>query len=149
MGVSPSTTSHSDRVLKRFPSHTQRGTTVLRVCLTLSIGFMGIGIPQRNTPAQNWIVQAYEQGLIPAPAYSLILGRDRSGSGFTDGSLLVIGGYDTDLLEGAIVSFPLHGASHFQIAMSAVIINGETITRADGKPMQAIIDVSCIHTSIN
>jgi len=123
--------------------------TVLPVFLTHSIGFMGIGMPQRNTPAQNWIVQAYEQGLIPAPAYSLILGRDQSGSGLTDGSLLVIGGFDNDFVEGKIVSFPLHGASHFQIAMSAVIINGETIKRADGKPMRAIIDVSCIHDSID
>ena len=118
--------------------------TVLRAFLTYSIGIMGIGIPQPHTPAQNWIVQAYEQGLIPAPAYSLILGRKQSGSGFTDGSLLVIGGYDADLLEGSIVSFPCDGASHFQIAMDAVIINGQTIKRSDGKPMQAIIDVSCI-----
>jgi hypothetical protein len=109
-----------------------------------SIGVIGIGIPDPKSPAQNWIVQAYDQGLIPAPAYSLVLGRTQpSSTGFTDGSLLVIGGYDTDLVQGDIATFACSGSTHFQIALDAIILNGVTIMRSDGKPMRAIIDVHC------
>src|SRR5271170_6102058 len=106
-----------------------------------SIGIMGIGFPQPNNPAPSWIVEAYQRSLIPAPVYSLALGRIQP-NGVNDGSLIVIGGYDEDLVQGPINYIKCSGSVHFQIPLDAIIVHGETIKRADGRPMQAIIDVT-------
>jgi hypothetical protein len=89
---------------------------------------------------QSWIKEAYSRSLIPAPAFSLTLGRYLS-EGVSDGSLLVIGGYDTDLVDGSITWVHCSGTTHVQIPLDGIVINGMTIKRSDGLPMEAIIDV--------
>ena len=108
-------------------------------CLMNSIGIIGLGFSDPNAPGQPWIAEAYYRSLIPAPVYSLTLGRYQSTD--TDGSLMVIGGYDEDLVEGPITWIKCSGSIHFQIPLDGIIVNGETIKRSDNLPMQAIIDV--------
>lgn len=105
-----------------------------------SIGIIGLGIPQQNNAGQSWILEAYQRSLIPSPAYSLTLGRYQS-QGTTDGSLMVIGGYDEDLVDGSITWITCSGSTHVQIPLDGVIVNGVTIKRSDSLPMQAIVDV--------
>jgi len=101
---------------------------------------MGIGFPDKYDAGTNWIAEAYRRSLIPAPAYSLILGRYQS-STITDGSLLILGGYDESLVNGDINWVPCSASFHVQIPLDAIIVNNHTIKRVDGRPMQAIIDV--------
>jgi Eukaryotic aspartyl protease len=84
-------------------------------------------------------VEAYDRSLIPAPAYSLSLGR--YGDESSSGSLMVVGGYDADLVDGDINWIKCTGDAHLQIPMDGIIVNGVTIQRNDSEPMQAIIDV--------
>ena len=105
-----------------------------------SIGILGVGFPDESTHGQSWIAEAYRRSLIPAPVYALTLGRYQS-KDITDGSLMVIGGYDQDLVDGPITWIKCSGSIHFQIPMDGVIVNGQTIKRADNRPMEAIIDV--------
>jgi Eukaryotic aspartyl protease len=86
-------------------------------------------------------VEAYQRSLIPAPVFSLALGRYLQTAGVTHGSLMVIGGYDEDLVDGDINFISCSGDLHPQIPMDGIIVNGKTLKRADGKPMEAIIDV--------
>lgn len=105
-----------------------------------SIGIIGVGFPHPEIPGQNWIAEAYHRSLIPAPVYSLVLGRYQPAD-LTDGSLMIIGGYDEDLVDGPLTWVPCSGTSHAQIPLDGIIVNGQTIKRADNRPMQAIIDV--------
>lgn len=106
-----------------------------------SVGIIGVGFPNAGTNGQSWIAEAYYRSLIPAPVFSLTLGRFQS-KGVTDGSLMVIGGYDQDLVDGSITWIKCSGSLHFQIPMDGIIFNGQTMKRADNLPMQAIIDVA-------
>jgi Eukaryotic aspartyl protease len=54
---------------------------------------------------------------------------------------MVIGGYDEDLVDGAINWVPCSATVHVQVPLDGIIINGYTIQRSDNFPMQAIIDV--------
>jgi len=105
----------------------------------MSIGILGIGFPQSDVPVQSWIIEAYDRALIPAPVYMLALGRYNSDN--TDGSVLVIGGYDESLVQGDLNWISCSGDFHVQIPMDGVIVNDYTVVRQDGAPMQAIIDV--------
>ena len=105
-----------------------------------SIGILGIGFPQSNVPVQSWIVEAYDRSLIPAPVYMLALGRYDSNEE-TDGSVLVIGGYDESLIQGELNWISCSANFHVQIPMDGVIVNDYTVVRGDGAPMQAIVDV--------
>jgi cathepsin D len=106
-----------------------------------SIGIIGIGFPHSSV-APSWIVEAYRRSLIPAPAYALSLGRysDKISGQSSDGSLMVIGGYDQDLVNGTINWINCSAAVHPQIPLDGIIVNGNTIKRVDNRPMQAIID---------
>lgn len=106
-----------------------------------SVGIIGLGFPEAQIPGQNWISEAYHRSLIPAPVYSLILGRYRPPD-LTDGSLLVIGGYDEDLVDGELTWINCSSSVRTQIPLDAIIVNGKTIKRVDNRPMEAIIDVS-------
>lgn len=106
----------------------------------ISIGIIGIAFPDPESPAGSWVIEAYQKSLIPSPSYSLILGRYQS-KGITDGSLLVVGGYDEDLVQGSINWIPTSGSIHVQVPMGGVIVNGFTIKKVDNTPMEAIIDV--------
>ena len=88
-------------------------------------------------------MEAYQRSLIPAPAFSLYFGRysDFVSGQRTDGNLMVIGGYDQDLVDGEINWIRCSGTKHPQIPMDAIIVNGRTLKRRDAQPMQAIIDV--------
>src|SRR2546430_10726651 len=95
-----------------------------------SIGIIGIGFPHgSNAPAPSWIVEAYRRSIIPAPAYSLSLGRyaDQVSGASTDGSLMVIGGYDSDLVDGTINWINCSSSVHPQIPLDGLIVNGNTI----------------------
>jgi hypothetical protein len=112
-----------------------------------SVGLLGVGFsdPQFGT-ASSWILEAYQRELIPSPVYSLTLGRYDSNtlsedSTLTEGSLMVIGGYDEEQVNGAINWIHTSGNIHVQVPMEGLIINGVTLVREDGLPMQAIIDV--------
>jgi hypothetical protein len=120
---------------------TRKGDPVLSQSTDHSVGIIGLGFPRFETPAQNWISEAYHQSLIPAPVYSLILGRYQPPD-LTDGSLLVIGGYDSDLVEGELTWINCSASNVNQIPLDAIIVNGETVKRVDNRPMEAIIDVS-------
>jgi len=106
-----------------------------------SIGILGVGFSQPSSPTNSWILEAYGRDLIPAPVYSLTLGRFDS-KGLTDGSLMVIGGYDEDQINGPINWIHTSGNIHVQVPMDGIILNGVTIKRQDNLPMQAIIDVT-------
>ena len=101
---------------------------------------MGLGFPDTQNVGTNWVAEAYRRSLIPAPAYSLILGRYDSDT-TTDGSLLILGGYDENLVVGPINWVACSATTHVQVPLDGVIINGHTIKRSDNLPMQAIIDV--------
>ena len=115
----------------------------LETSFNSSIGILGLGFP--HTSAPSFVVEAYQRSLIPAPAYSMILGRyaDVSKGLGSDGSLLVLGGYDETLVDGPINWINCSATIHFQIPMDGIILNGLTIKLADNRPMQTIIDV-CI-----
>jgi Eukaryotic aspartyl protease len=134
---------HSGRVMAKILSFILKGVS-LRGLAKDSIGIIGIGFPQGgvNATAPCWIVEAYKRSIIPAPAYSLSLGRytDQVSGTSTDGSLLVIGGYDPDLVDGAINWINCSASIHPQIPLDGLVVNGNTIKRVDNKPMQAIID---------
>ena len=106
-----------------------------------SIGIIGIGFPYSSI-APSWIVEAYRRSIIPAPAYALSFGRyaDEISGKSSDGSLMVVGGYDQDLVDGDLNWINCSAAVHVQIPMDGIIINGNTIKRVDNQPMQAIID---------
>lgn len=70
----------------------------------------------------------------------LSLGRYQTG-GTTVGSLIVIGGYDADLIDGEINWVACSAVYHVQIPLDGIIVNGYTVKRTDGLPMQTIIDV--------
>jgi len=55
---------------------------------------------------------------------------------------MVIGGYDVDQVDGPINWIHTSGKFHVQIPLDGVLINGVTLVRQDGLPMEAIIDVS-------
>lgn len=97
--------------------------------------------------ANSWIVEAYQRSLIPAPAFSLSLGRYTEKS-TSDGSLMVIGGYDESLVDGAINWIKCSATVHVQIPLDGIIVNGVTIKRVDNQPMQAIIDVRFTDTKL-
>ena len=80
------------------------------------------------------------------PAYALSFGRfaDEVWGGETDGNLMVIGGYDADIVDGEINWIRCSSNIHPQIPMDGIIVNGVTIKRADNRPFQAIIDVHTI-----
>lgn len=119
------------------------------VVTDFSIGILGLGFPDSSIP--SWIVEAYQRSLIPAPAFSLNFGRyiDYNSGQPTDGNLLVIGGYDQDLVDGSINWIKCSGTKHFQIPLDGIILNGDTIERRDNLPLQAIIDVHYILTFAN
>ena len=106
-----------------------------------SVGLLGVGFsdPEFGT-ANSWILEAYQRELIPSPVYSLTLGRYDSNS-LSEGSLMVIGGYDEEQVDGALNWIHTSGNIHVQVPMDGVIVNGVTLVREDGLPMQAIIDV--------
>jgi hypothetical protein len=106
-----------------------------------SVGIIGIGFPYPRAPGQNWISEAYHRSLIPAPIYSLIFGRYNPPD-LTDGSLMVIGGYDEDLLEGELTWINCSESDQPQIPLDGIIVNDQIIKRVDNRPMEAIIDVS-------
>lgn len=122
--------------MKKSTCFIQRGKSSLSS--DYSIGIIGLGFGYK-TDLTPWIVEAYQRSHIPAPAYSLTLGRYSDSE--SDGSLLVIGGYDTDLVDGVINWIRSTSNIHFQIPMDGIIVNGVTIKRKDNRPMQAIIDV--------
>lgn len=133
---------HLGRATVKMISFILRGIS-FRGLIEDSIGIIGIGFPHgSNAPAPSWIVEAYKRSIIPAPAYSLSLGRyaDQASGTSTDGSLMVIGGYDSDLVDGAINWINCSASVHPQIPLDGLIVNGNTIKRVDNKPMQAIID---------
>jgi len=80
--------------------------------------------------------------------YSFVLGRysDIQQNLDTDGSLLIIGGYDEDLVDGEINWIKCSGDRHPQIPMDGIILNGQTLKRDDNLPFQAYIDVIPIQT---
>jgi hypothetical protein len=107
-----------------------------------SIGILGVGFSDPKSLGQSWIAEAYQRSLIPAPVFSLALGRyDPDPAHITDGSLMIIGGYDQDLVDGSITWINCSGSIHFQIPLDGIIVNGHTIKREGNLPMQAIIDV--------
>jgi len=105
-----------------------------------SVGLLGVGFPDPIGNTNSWIVEAYQRGMIPAPVFSLTLGRYLS-NGLTEGSLMVIGGYDEDQIDGTLNWIHTSGNIHVQVPMDGVIVNGVTLVRQDGLPMEAIIDV--------
>jgi len=129
----------------------ERYTTAEVVLANSSIGTLGIGFPFGTGGGDHWIIEAYQRSLIPAPAYSLTFARysDYIDGQGTDGSLLVIGGYDQDLLAGPINWIPCSATKHFQIPLDGIIINNRTIERVDGQPFQTIIDVPNASALIN
>ena len=106
-----------------------------------SVGILGVGFPNPSGPTNSWILEAYERDLIPSAVYSLTLGRFDS-NGLTEGSLMIIGGYDEDQITGPINWIHTSGSVHVQVPMDGIILNGATLKRQDGLPMQAIIDVT-------
>jgi len=135
------TVSISVHATEKSISSILRGIDVVN-CSDNSIGIIGIGFPH-DSIAKPWVIEAYNRGKISAPAYALSLGRydDKTSNNPSDGSIMIIGGYDQSMIEGEVNWVRCSGNQHPQIPLDGVIINGFTVKRKDNIPMQAIIDV--------